>query len=339
MTRQLNSLSDKRICRKYWCFLAVFCLIASVTFDTQNSFARGDDSNLSLAQAREYMLGLINKDRATNKLPPVQLDEVASAAAQLHSDEMATKNFSSHWHADGRKPPQRYNDAGGLDYVAENSLGGHLDPPWTAAPAPNQFFKPRELDKIEHSFFHERPPNDGHRKNILDPAHTHVGIGLTVIDLQYNGTPNSQQTYCAEEFVSRYANFSTTKRIFDRSAPFVIDAELNPSVQIYGVSVFREDLPTNIKLSALQNNRLPEFHGGYTIATEHITSVFPAPFRPSPNGSLTLEKGHLHCEITPAEDWKSGLYYIYVYGKPPSGGDPFPISLITVPFEGSSGAK
>jgi hypothetical protein len=26
----------------------------------------------------------------------------------------------------------------------------------------------------------EKPPLDGHRKNILDPAHTHVGIGLAV---------------------------------------------------------------------------------------------------------------------------------------------------------------
>lgn len=339
MTLQSNGLSYKSVSKKYWCFVAVFAFIASVSCNTHNATARGDDSNLSLAQAREYVLALINKDRASKDLSPVQLDEVASTAAQLHSDEMATKNFSSHWHPDGRKPVQRYNDAGGLDYVAENSLGGHLDLPWTAEPARNQIFKPRELDKIEHSFFHERPPNDGHRRNILDPMHTHVGIGLTVINLQYNGASNCQQTYCAEEFVSRYAKFSTTKRILDRAAPFVIDADFDPSVEIYGVSVFREDLPAKIKLSALQNNRVAEFHGGYTIATELVTSMFPEPAQPSPNGRLTLEKGHLHCEITPAEDWKSGLYYVFVYGKPPSGGDPFPISLITVPYAGDAGTK
>ena len=27
----------------------------------------------------------------------------------------------------------------------------------------------------------EKPPLDGHHKNILDPAHTHVGVGLAVV--------------------------------------------------------------------------------------------------------------------------------------------------------------
>ena len=34
------------------------------------------------------------------------------------------------------------------------------------------------MEEIEASYFNETPPNDGHRRNILAPEHTHVGIAL-----------------------------------------------------------------------------------------------------------------------------------------------------------------
>jgi len=37
---------------------------------------------------------------------------------------------------------------------------------------------PDQIEHTESMFFNEVPPNDGHRKNILKPWHTKVGIGI-----------------------------------------------------------------------------------------------------------------------------------------------------------------
>ncbi|MFX4474238.1 CAP domain-containing protein, partial [Acinetobacter baumannii] len=54
--------------------------------------------------AVQYMLKSINRDRAKVGAPPVVLDETASKAGQMHSDEMAVNGYLSHWTMDGRKP-------------------------------------------------------------------------------------------------------------------------------------------------------------------------------------------------------------------------------------------
>ncbi|MBX9724947.1 MAG: CAP domain-containing protein, partial [Candidatus Obscuribacterales bacterium] len=94
--------------------LTMCCLPTSLASDMQskNYSAMGastadisrDERNMTLAEARNYMLSLINKDRAGLKLPPVTLDEVASAAAQFHSDDMASKGYMDHYDLEGRSP-------------------------------------------------------------------------------------------------------------------------------------------------------------------------------------------------------------------------------------------
>lgn len=320
---------------KFAVLIVVGFALIGMLHGTARAEARSQSKNLSLSEAREYMLSLINRDRAGDHLPPLQLDDVADSAAQLHSEEMASDNFSSHWHPDGSKPPQRYNDVGGTDYVAENSYAGHLDSPWSSTKSVAQVFPTGELERVEKAFFNERPPNDGHRKNILDPNHTHVGIGLTHVDLLYQGQPNSQRTYCAQEFVSRHGAFKLSKRSFNGGTPFVIDGDLDDSVKMYSVNICREDLPEKIRLSVLQDDRDRRFHGGYTIGTEQTAAIFPAPFKSCPAGTLTVDGKHIHCEVHPDETWKPGLYYIYVYATSSADGNPFPISMITVPLTGT----
>jgi hypothetical protein len=58
---------------------------------------------------------------------------------------------------------------------------------------------PAQVERAESMFFDELPPNDGHRKNILKPAHTKVGIGVA----QPVPTPTELPVPCfAQEFIA-----------------------------------------------------------------------------------------------------------------------------------------
>ena len=73
---------------------------------------------LTIAQARRYMVDLINRDRASMGLPPVTFDEGApTRAGQEHAEDMAQNGFLGHWGTDGSVPEQRFTEAGGLDMV------------------------------------------------------------------------------------------------------------------------------------------------------------------------------------------------------------------------------
>ncbi len=58
-------------------------------------------------------------------------------------------------------------------------------------------------------FFHETPPHDGHRKNILKPWHKTVGIGIA----QPVATPTEIPSPCiAQEFVDPYGTYLPAPR-------------------------------------------------------------------------------------------------------------------------------
>jgi uncharacterized protein YkwD len=157
-------------------------------------------NELSLEAARLYMLQLINRDRASQGRGPVELDPIATAAGQKHAEEMAMQRYQAHWNMEGKKPDQRYTEAGGVHYSGENShYMWQGSGPETQPLIPNARFKRQELEKIESDYFNEVPPNDSHRVTILDPHQTHVGIGLAVAGSNRMRTVANKQV-----FVRRY---------------------------------------------------------------------------------------------------------------------------------------
>ena len=101
---------------------------------------------LGLEDARRYVVDLVNRDRAEEGLPPVELDDTASDAAQRHSNDMAAHGFTAHLGTDGSVPEQRLSEAGVNDMGQENAacffdgVARPLDP--------NPVFKPELLEKI-----------------------------------------------------------------------------------------------------------------------------------------------------------------------------------------------
>ncbi len=122
------------------------------------------------ADLKNYMLGLINGDREANGLGPVTLDK--NPAAQEHAEEMLDNGYLSHWTMDGMKPYMRHTLAGGVNYVAENVAGA------PSPPIPGLRYEsvsPKdELQELQRGLM-ESP---GHRRNILDPLHQKVHLGI-----------------------------------------------------------------------------------------------------------------------------------------------------------------
>ena len=122
-------------------------------------------------EEKKYMLELINGARNTEGLGPVELGD--NAAAQVHAESSLANCFSSHWGLDGLKPYMRYSLAGGYQSNGENGHG--LDYCLRASDG---------YSTIGNIYTQMRKAMDGwlgspgHRKNILDPVHRKVNIGL-----------------------------------------------------------------------------------------------------------------------------------------------------------------
>jgi len=98
-----------------------------------------------------------------------------------------------HWDLAGRPPYLRWALAGGVDYHGEN-----------AASVTRTGWVVREeeiatlLLDAEERMMSEKPPKNGHRRAILDPKWTHVGIGVAWEGGEFRMT---------EEFVRRVAEW------------------------------------------------------------------------------------------------------------------------------------
>src|SRR5271157_31967 len=109
--------------------------------------------------------------------PPLDWNPDLAAAAQAHSDDMATNQFESHTGSDGSSPDQRMQQAG---YTNASSTGE------------NAFAYASSIDEGMQAFLIDwGVPSLGHRTNIQQPnvsssnAYQSVGIGVATT------TPNS----------------------------------------------------------------------------------------------------------------------------------------------------
>jgi len=284
---------------------------------------------MNLDQARAYMLSLINRDRATKGVGPVQLDPVANNAAQWHSDEMAKQLFNSHWHPDGSKPPQRYTKSGGLNYDCENSHGFLPCPDFTSEVPADQSFTASEVEREESCYFDEVPPRDGHRINILDPARTHVGVGLTLLLLTSRQNQLREVT-SSQEFVNRYGRYLLSANEMKPNVPFIFGGVLQPDVTVQSIQLLWEKEPEPLDLDTLRRTVGP-YSYSYPNPSKMLLSVFPVPYAQKPNVSLLTKGNQFKLELLPDHNWKPGLIYIIMFVNP-GRNKPVEASQIVVPY-------
>jgi Cysteine-rich secretory protein family len=139
----------------------------------------------------------INRDRAAAGLLPVGWDGAASLVADAFCEQQVREATRGHFLMDGVPPYARTGFSGVFGAQSENSVS------WVTTG--RAFADPAERLALEghHGMMAEKPPADGHRRTILDPEATHVGVGYAVSDGRFQ---------MAEEFLSRSLERLTLSR-------------------------------------------------------------------------------------------------------------------------------
>ena len=122
----------------------------------------------TLRSYKEYMVELINEARAAASVPAVTLGD--NRAPQIHAESSITDCFGAHWGLDGLKPYMRYSLAGGYQSNGENGLGFDY--------CPSNVRPLTDIEQVVRDAMEGWMGSLGHRRNILDPWHRKVSIGL-----------------------------------------------------------------------------------------------------------------------------------------------------------------
>jgi cysteine-rich secretory family protein len=115
----------------------------------------------------------INQDRAEAGRHPVVWDEEAARAADDFCTHQVAEKTRGHFLTDGIPPYARMSFAGVFGMHSENSVS------WVTNA--ETFSDPLVKLALEghDEMLREKPPADGHRRAILDPDATHVGVGYS----------------------------------------------------------------------------------------------------------------------------------------------------------------
>jgi uncharacterized protein YkwD len=130
------------------------------------------DGTIDRDALRISLFDRINRDRERHGLSTVRLDLEASQIADEYCIRQIENGTRGHFTSDGLSPYMRYSFSGIFDKVLENAAA------WSAREPLPEHLVPRLLEMSHNEMLMELPPNDGHRKAILDPWATDVGIGF-----------------------------------------------------------------------------------------------------------------------------------------------------------------
>jgi len=126
-------------------------------------------------EAKAELLGVINAERRAHGAPPLAYDLLGAKVGDEFCEDAARNRTSGHWDLAGRAPYLRWALAGGVDphaqnFAAESRRGYDFTEPAAEL-----------LKRLHAAFMEETPPDDGHRRTVLDPTWTHVGIGYAIV--------------------------------------------------------------------------------------------------------------------------------------------------------------
>jgi uncharacterized protein YkwD len=227
--------------------------VLTIAFTFGATLAQGegasDETRMTL---RGEFVRLINRDRAKFGLPPVQLDAQVSITADAYCRAQIRNGTTGHFTTDGEAPYMRYSFAGGNDGVSENAAA------WSA----NYSFPDSALydmmRRSESAMMAEVAPHDGHRKTILDPAATHVGIGLAWEKGEFRLT---------QEFIRHYVEWlRPMPRRVTNAQPVLCSGYAVKGYDVEAITVHHEPLPqpmAAVTANAIQTYSLPNARREY----------------------------------------------------------------------------
>lgn len=190
---------------------------------------------------QQFLLTLIDDDRKANGLPPVQFDDLSARMGMNHAGEMSQFGYASHLNLDGLGPEARYSFSGGLDAVQENIYSYQFDP--GAGPRTKEDWR-TAVRAAQVAMM----ASGEDRKNILDPSHTHVGIGIAY-------QPSTGFFALTEEFVNRYARIDPILQAVKSGEQFNLSGSFLRGVADASVELDFEPEAHPMTVQQLQNQK------------------------------------------------------------------------------------
>lgn len=273
---------------------------------------------------REHVLRLINRDRAVYNLPPVELDLEASAIGDDYCRRQIKNGTNGHFTTDGLAPYMRYSFAGGNDGVSENAAA------WSA----NYTFSVRALYEMarrsEDAMMAESAPHDGHKRTILDPHATHVGIGLAWERSEFR---------LVHEFIRRYITWTRPlpRRARVGESVLVAGQPMN-GVTIEAISVHHEPMPetmpasvaneiSNYSLPTKRKEYFPRLKQEYTRRSDGTLEIIRREYSGGRRGDFTVGKDGSFSFAVPFTEG-AGVYTVVVWVR--RDGATLPVSASNV---------
>lgn len=249
--------------------------------------------------AKTALLARINADRAAAGAPPVAVDAVAAKAGDAFCLDAARTDVMGHWDLAGRAPYDRYADAGGVDWHGENFSGTSRR---------GATIHPGELVGLlleaHGRMMAEKPPDDGHRRAILDPLWTHVGIGVALQGGEFRMT---------EEFSRRVATWVEAPAGRVRAGRTVpVSVQLPKGWKLAAVEVAHEKFPR--PLTANQIRKRGAY--AYPRATQTLLPRLAPGFRyaDGSTGEVAVADGVVRAKVPLLSG--PGSYWVFVYASP-----------------------
>lgn len=243
----------------------------------------------------------INRDRVRHALAPVAWDAAASRVSDAFCEQQVREKSHGHYLMDGLPPYARMAFTGVFGLGSENSVS------WvTTGMEIEKNLVWFALSGHDH-MMEERPPKDGHRRAILDPDATHVGVGYFVQD---------GRMQMSQEFLVRRLERLSLSSNSDRLPVLLVEGRVLAPDRIQFVTIAREPRPaplTQKEASARTSYSYPDPAEAYVPEGNRSLTVV---------GTVTLDRLRLKSDrefsfiYAPAE---TGLFTFVFYLAPRDG--------------------
>jgi hypothetical protein len=179
---------------------------------------------------------------------------------------------------------------------------------------PNPLILPEAIEKAEAAFIGEKPPHDGHRKNILTPWHNRLGIGL----VQPVGVP---VPCVAQEFVDHYGSYTALPEAARAGDKVHVAGTIAPPAIFGGVGVARIDTSSPkspSELNGIHSYPVPEPYATY-FPRGFVTPI-----------AVQVDGARFSVDVPLDDGRRAGIYEVSVWANVPETPDLVMVSLRTI---------
>ncbi len=260
---------------------------------------------------KRRLLEQINNERKALGLSELKYDTRAARVGDEFCADSARNFFIGHWDLEGRAPYLRWALGGGVDYHAQNFASQ------SKIPGPLTESVETLLLSAHARMMAEKPPDDGHRRTVLDPAWTHVGIGAALAGGEFRMT---------EEFSRQNLEWIEIPARPLPAGMFALFAAKLPSRwNLAFIEVGYEPVPPPLTREQIRKR------GGYTYPPSckrlRVRLSHPRLYKDDTQGEIAVDSSGIFRTAIPLTQGR-GNYYIYVFADE---GDVFgrPLSPVT----------